>query len=127
MLRIMIVLAALVSLASCATPLERAKQDGWQQLTGAEAIELHAQGLVVEGPNWTATWTEDGTKIVNSTQGVRELRWEARDGKFCQELYRSDQWDCGDLSVIALKGDQYRSFNASGSLRDEGTIVRRGG
>ncbi|MGI9416304.1 MAG: hypothetical protein ACR2RA_00550 [Geminicoccaceae bacterium] len=127
MLRISIVSVALISLVGCATPLERAKQDGWQQLTGAEAVELHAQGLVVEGPNWTATWTDDGKKIVNSTQGVKELRWEARDGNFCQELYRSDQWDCGDLSVIAIKGDQYRSFNASGSLRDEGTIVQRGG
>lgn len=127
MLRIMITSAALVFLAGCATPLERAKQDGWKQLNGAEAIELHAQGLVVEGPNWTATWTKDGRKIVNSTQAVKELRWEARDGEFCQELYRSDQWDCGDLSVIAIKGDQYRSFNVGGSLRDEGTIVQRGG
>ena len=127
MFRISIISVALISLVGCATPLERAEQDGWQQLTGAEAVELHAQGLVVEGPNWTATWTGDGKKIVNSTQGVKELRWEARDGNFCQELYRSDQWDCGDLSVIAIKGDQYRSFNASGSLRDEGTIVQRGG
>jgi len=127
MLRIVIGLSAIIALSGCVTPLERAKQDGWQQLTGAEALDLHAKGLVVEGPNWTATWTEDGRKIVNSTQGVRELRWEAREGAFCQELYRSDQWDCGNLSVIALKGDQYRSFNASGSLRDEGKIIQRGG
>lgn len=127
MVRIFVLSTALLFLAGCATPLERAKQDGWQQLSGAEAIELHAEGLVVEGPNWTATWTSDGKKLVNSTQGVRELRWEARDGKFCQELYRSDQWDCGDLSIIAIKDDEYRSFNASGSLRDEGKIVQRGG
>lgn len=126
MFRIIALTTVLFGLAACATPLERAKQDGWRQLTGAEAIELHAQGLVVEGPGWTATWAEDGRKIVNSQQGVRELRWEARDGKFCQELYRSDQWDCGDLSIIAIKGDKYRSFNASGSLRDEGTIVKGG-
>lgn len=123
MIRIMTLLSVLVGLAACVTPLERAKQDGWHQLTGAEAIDLHAQGLVVEGPGWTATWTADGRKIVNSQQAVKELRWEAREGKFCQELYRSDQWDCGDLSVIVIKGDKYRSFNASGSLRDEGTIV----
>lgn len=127
MIRRVTTLATLAFLVGCATPLERAEQDGWRRLTGAEAIDFHAQGLVVEGPNWTATWTGDGKKVVNSTQGVRELRWEARDGKFCQELYRSDQWDCGDLSVIAIKDDKYRSFNASGSLRDEGTIVKRGG
>jgi len=126
MFRFIALSAVLFSLGACATPLERAKQDGWKQLTGTEAIDLHAQGLVVEGPGWTATWTGDGRKLVNSQQGVKELRWEARDGKFCQELYRSDQWDCGDLSVIVIKGDQYRSFNASGSLRDEGTIVEGG-
>ncbi|MEM7045636.1 MAG: hypothetical protein AAF543_22725 [Pseudomonadota bacterium] len=126
MFRILATSAALLSLAACATPLERAKQDGWQPLSGAEAIDLHAEGLVVEGPGWTATWTGDGRKIVNSTQGVKELRWEAREGKFCQELYRSDQWDCGDISIIAIKDDGYRSFNTSGALRDEGTIVRRG-
>lgn len=127
MYRITVVSMALASLAGCATPLERAKQDGWVPLSGAEAIDLHADGLVVEGPDWTATWTQDGRKIVNSTQGVKELRWEVRDGAFCQELYRSDQWDCGDLSTIAIKEDGYRSFNASGSLRDEGKIVQPGG
>ena len=97
-----------------------------RQLTDAQAVQLHSSGLVLEGPGWTATWTEDGRKVVNSQQGVKELRWEVRDGKFCQELYRSDQWDCGDLSTIAIKDDKYRSFNASGSLRDEGTIVQGG-
>lgn len=123
--RLCVTATAFLFLTACASPLEQAKNDGWQQLSGAEAIELHAQGLVVEGPNWTATWTPDGKKLVNSTQGVRELRWEARDGRFCQELYRSDQWDCGNLSVIAIKDDLYRSFNASGSLRDEGKIIKK--
>ena len=126
MYRLSLAAALALVLTACAPPLERAKQNGWRQLSGAGAIDLHAQGLVVEGPNWTATWTTDGKKHVNSTQGVRELRWDARDGQFCQELYRSDQWDCGDLSIIAIKGDLYRSFNASGSLRDEGKIVKKG-
>jgi hypothetical protein len=122
MMRILMSAAALSVIAGCASPSERAKQDGRQQLSGAEAIELHAQGLLVEGPNWTS----DGKKVVNSTQGIRELSWEANEGQFCQELCRSDQWDCGDISVVALKDDLYRSFNASGSLRDEGKIIRRG-
>ena len=119
--------ALVLGLAGCAAPLDRDAQDGWTVLSDAAIIDLHKNGLVLEGPGWTATWTADGRKIVSpALGGVVELRWEVRDGKFCQELYRSDEWDCGDISRIAIKGDQYRSYNASGSLRDEGTIVKRG-
>ncbi len=127
MFRKIAISAIILGLAGCATPLDRAREEGWKELTDAETIALHAQGLVLEGPGWTATWTKDGRKIVSPARGgVVERRWEVRDGKFCQELYRSSEWDCGDLSKILIKGNKYRSFNASGSLRDEGTIVEGG-
>ncbi len=127
MIRKTMILALTMGLTACVAPLERDQQEGWTLLSDAEIIDLHKDGLVLEGPDWTATWTPDGRKVVNPAHGgIVELRWEVRDGKFCQELYRSDEWDCGEVSKIAIKDDAYRSYNASGSLRDEGTIVQWG-
>ncbi|MGI9437257.1 MAG: hypothetical protein ACR2Q4_20900 [Geminicoccaceae bacterium] len=121
-----ILVTALLALAGCATPLERSTEDGWTVLSQAELIALHSAGLVLEGPGWTVSYTGDGRKVVNSEAAVKELSWEVREGKFCQELYRTDYWDCGDISIIARKADKIRYFNHSGSVRDEGTIVEGG-
>lgn len=63
---------------------------------------------------------------MNSTPASKTLAWEIRDGKFCQEFYRTNAWDCGDISIIARKGDKIRYFNPNGAIRDDGTIIDGG-
>lgn len=63
MIKKFILTTSILAFAAYATSLELAKEEEeeWVILGDEEVIALHQDGLVIEGPNWTATYSPDST------------------------------------------------------------------